>query len=77
MRGPPRPLALAERAATTTPHKRCVNWLALCHQAVTAWFAFVKPLVQAALGYPSPASRELPSAEGSKGVRAADALPFA
>ena len=39
-------LALAERAATTTPRKRHVNWLALCRQMATERFAFAKPFAQ-------------------------------
>jgi len=45
-------LALAERAATTTPRKRHVNWLALCRQMATERFAFAKPFAQVTLGLP-------------------------
>ena len=63
-------LALAERAATTTPRKRRVNQLAPCHQTATAWYASPKPCAQATLGLPlsQPDGCQLPSAEGSQEI---------
>ena len=63
-------LALAERAATKTPRKGYVNWLALCHKIATAWFAFAKPFAQVTQRLPlsQPDGCQLPSAEGSQGL---------